>query len=36
MIYLLIIVLLFIAELLYFRIADKYNIIDNLLERAIG
>ncbi|MEA4918569.1 glycosyltransferase family 4 protein [Proteiniphilum sp.] len=34
MIYLLVIVLLFIAELVYFRIADKYNIIDKPNERS--
>ena len=34
MIYILIIVLLFAAELLYFRIADKYNIIDKPNERS--
>lgn len=34
MIYILIIVLLFVAELLYFRIADKYNIIDKPNERS--
>lgn len=34
MIYLLLIVLLFAAELLYFRIADKYNIIDKPNERS--
>lgn len=34
MIYLLVIALLFVAELLYFRIADKYNIIDKPNERS--
>lgn len=34
MYYLLIFVLLFLAELLYFRIADKYNIIDKPNERS--
>lgn len=34
MIYLLVIVLLFAAELLYFRIADKFNIIDKPNERS--
>ena len=34
MIYLLVIALLFAAELLYFRIADKYNIIDKPNERS--
>ncbi|MEA5127289.1 MAG: glycosyltransferase family 4 protein [Proteiniphilum sp.] len=34
MIYLLVIILLFIAELIYFRIADKYNIIDKPNERS--
>ena len=34
MIYILIIALLFAAELLYFRIADKYNIIDKPNERS--
>ena len=34
MIYLLVIALLFIAELIYFRIVDKYNIIDKPNERS--
>lgn len=34
MIYILIFILLFTAELLYFRIADKYNIIDKPNERS--
>ncbi|MDY9918455.1 MAG: glycosyltransferase family 4 protein [Proteiniphilum sp.] len=34
MIYLLVIALLFIAELVYFRIADKFNIIDKPNERS--
>lgn len=34
MIYLLIVILLLIAELTYFRIADKYNIIDKPNERS--
>jgi len=34
MIYLLVIILLFLAELIYFRIADKYNIIDKPNERS--
>lgn len=34
MMYLLIIVILFAAELFYFRIADKYNIIDKPNERS--
>ncbi|MDR1742997.1 MAG: UDP-GlcNAc--UDP-phosphate GlcNAc-1-phosphate transferase [Dysgonamonadaceae bacterium] len=34
MIYILIIALLFIAELIYFRIADRYNIIDRPNERS--
>ena len=34
MIYILIFILLFAAELLYFRIADKYNIIDKPNERS--
>lgn len=34
MIYLLVIVLLFAAELFYFRIADRYNIIDKPNERS--
>ena len=34
MIYLLVIILLFFAELIYFRIADKYNIIDKPNERS--
>lgn len=34
MIYLLVIALLFITELIYFRIADKYNIIDKPNERS--
>ena len=35
MIYLLIIAILFFAELLYFRVADKYNIIDKPNERGM-
>ena len=34
MYYLIILVLLFVAELFYFRIADKCNIIDNPNERS--
>lgn len=34
MIYLLVTVLLFVAELFYFRVADKYNIIDKPNERS--
>ena len=34
MYYLIILTLLFVAELLYFRIADKYNIIDKPNERS--
>ncbi len=34
MYYLIILVLLFLAELFYFRIADKYNIIDKPNERS--
>lgn len=34
MIYILIVALLFVSELLYFRIADKYNIIDKPNERS--
>lgn len=34
MIYIIVITLLFIAELLYFRIADKFNIIDKPNERS--
>ncbi len=34
MFYLIIFAVLFIAELLYFRIADKFNIIDKLNERS--
>ena len=34
MIYLLIFVLLIIAELVYFKIADKFNIIDKPNERS--
>ena len=34
MYYLLILVLLFLAELFYFRVADRYNIIDKPNERS--
>ena len=34
MFYLIILVLLFVAELFYFRIADRYNIIDKPNERS--
>ena len=34
MYYIIVLVLLFVAELLYFRIADKYNIIDKPNERS--
>lgn len=34
MIYLLLLIFLFVAELIYFRIADKYNIIDKPNERS--
>ena len=36
MYYLLILVLLFLAELFYFRIADRCNIIDKPNERSTG
>ena len=32
--YLIIVIVLFAAELIYFRIADKYNIIDKPNERS--
>lgn len=34
MYYLIILVLLFLAELFYFKVADKYNIIDKPNERS--
>lgn len=34
MIYLIVTVFLFAFEIIYFRIADKYNIIDNPNERS--
>ena len=34
MLYILVFIFLFVSELLYFRIADKYNIIDKPNERS--
>ena len=34
MYYLMVLVLLFLAELFYFRVADRYNIIDKPNERS--
>lgn len=34
MYYLIVLVLLFLAELFYFKVADKYNIIDKPNERS--